>query len=152
MIAVVQRVSSATVRVDGKITGECKKGLMILLGVEGGDDEKHADALAVKLSKLRIFKDENDKMNLSVLDVGGSAVVVSNFTLNADYKKGNRPNYLAGAEPARANELYEYFSNALRLCGLHVENGIFGAEMECTIVNDGPVTLVIDSKILVKQK
>lgn len=151
MIAVVQRVSSAVVRVDGKITGECKKGLMILLGVENGDNEKHADTLAAKLSKLRIFKDENDKMNLSVLDVGGSAVVVSNFTLNADYKKGNRPNYLGGAEPDEANRLYEYFSNSLRACGLHVENGIFGADMECSIVNDGPVTLVIDSKILVKQ-
>jgi len=150
MIAVVQRVSSACVKVDGKITGECGKGLMILLGVEGGDDEKHAETLAVKLSKLRIFRDENDKMNLSVLDVGGSALVVSNFTLNADYKKGNRPNYLLGAEPERANRLYEHFSSALRDCGLHVENGVFGADMECTIVNEGPVTLIIDSKILVK--
>ena len=151
MIAVVQRVSSAFVKVDGEITGKCGNGIMILLGVEGNDDEKHADALALKLSKLRIFKDDNDKMNLSVLDVGGSALVVSNFTLNADYKKGNRPNYLLGAEPNTANRLYEYFSDSLRKCGLHVENGVFGADMECSIVNDGPVTLVIDSKVLVKQ-
>jgi len=150
MIAVVQRVSSASVKVDGNITGNCGKGLMILLGVEAIDNEKHADTLAAKLSKLRIFNDENGKMNLSVLDVSGSALVVSNFTLNADYKKGNRPNYLLGAEPERAKRLYEYFSESLRSCGLHVENGVFGAEMECNIVNDGPVTLVIDSKLLVR--
>ena len=150
MIAVVQRVSSASVKVDGAVTGSCGKGLMILLGVEENDNEKHAQTLAVKLSKLRIFKDENDKMNLSVLDVGGAALVVSNFTLNADYKKGNRPNYLRSAEPGVANKLYEYFSECLRECGLHVENGVFGADMECTIINDGPVTLIIDSKELLK--
>ena len=150
MIAVVQRVSSASVKVDGAITGSCNGGLMILLGVEENDDEKHAETLAVKLSKLRIFNDLNDKMNLSVLDVGGSALVVSNFTLNADYKKGNRPNYLKGAAPDKADRLYEYFSECLRNCGLHVENGIFGAHMECSIINDGPVTLIIDSKELVK--
>lgn len=150
MIAVVQRVSSASVVVDGKITGQCNEGLMILLGVEAEDNEKHAEVLASKLSKLRIFRDENDKMNLSVLDINGSALVVSNFTLNAEYKKGNRPNYLKGAEPSRANELYEFFSARLRECGVPVENGVFGAHMECNIVNDGPVTLIIDSKELVK--
>lgn len=150
MIAVIQRVSRAEVRVEGEITGRCEKGFFILLGVEGGDDENHARTLAVKISKLRIFNDENGKMNLSLLDVGGSALVVSNFTLNADYKKGNRPNYLLGAEPERANRLYEYFLDQLRECNIHVENGIFGEEMQCNIVNEGPVTLVVDSKVLVK--
>ncbi len=150
MIAVIQRVSRASVKVEGRITGECENGLMILLGVEADDDENHASVLAVKLSKLRIFKDENDKMNLSLLDVGGSALVVSNFTLNADYKKGNRPNYLKGAAPEKADRLYIYFTECLRGCGIHVETGVFGAHMECSIVNDGPVTLIIDSKELVK--
>ena len=146
MIAVVQRVSSATVRVDGKITGECKKGLMILLGVEGGDDEKHADALAVKLSKLRIFKDENDKMNLSIKDVNGSVLMVSQFTLLADARHGRRPSFIKAARPEQAEPLFEETCELVRRKGVHVETGRFRTHMEVALVNDGPVTILLDSK------
>ncbi len=148
MIAVIQSVKRASVTVDGTLVGKCGEGMMILLGVEGADTERDARALAEKLSKLRIYKDDEGKMNRSLLDIGGEALVVSNFTLNADYKKGNRPSYFGGAEPKEAERLYLFFSEALRTCGIHVENGVFGAEMECEILNHGPCTLVIDSKVL----
>jgi D-tyrosyl-tRNA(Tyr) deacylase len=148
MTAVIQVVKKARVTVDGAVTGECGYGLMILLGVAGGDTEHDADVLADKLTKLRVFKDGDGKMNLSVADVGGSALVVSNFTLNADYKKGNRPSYFLGAAPDEAERLYLYFSERMRRNGIHTENGVFGAEMECEIHNSGPCTLVIDSRVL----
>lgn len=148
MTAVIQVVKKASVAVEGKITGECGYGLMILLGVAGGDTERDAEVLADKITKLRIFKDGDGKMNLSLPDVGGSALVVSNFTLNADYKKGNRPSYFLGAPPEEAERLYLYFSDRMRHNGIHTENGIFGAEMDCEIHNFGPCTLVIDSRVL----
>lgn len=150
MIAVLQRVSKASVSVDGAIVGKCGKGLAILLGVADGDNEKDAKTLAEKISKLRIFTDENDKMNLSVMDIDGEALVVSNFTLLANYAHGNRPDYMQAAKPAEADRLYEYFCTELGGKLKSVEKGIFGADMALEISNDGPVTIVMDSKILVK--
>ncbi len=151
MKAVIQRVSSAKVTVEGKITGECGKGLAILLGVAEGDGERDAELLAQKIAKLRIFTDENDKMNLSLIDIGGSAVVVSQFTLLANYKKGNRPDYLAAASPDEANRLYEYFiAHFEEAIGKSVGRGVFGAHMAYDIHNDGPVTIVMDSDVLKK--
>jgi len=150
MVAVLQRVSSAQVISDGVLTGKIGPGLAILLGVYQGDQEKDAEALAVKISKLRIFNDENDKMNLSVLDINGSAIVVSNFSLCANYKHGNRPDYLDAEKPERANQLYEYFVSELRKFVSDVQTGVFGAKMAYSIENDGPITIVMDSKVLLK--
>ena len=148
MIAVIQRVKRASVVIDGNEAGKCGHGLMILLGVAEGDTRLDADAMAAKISKLRIFCDENDKMNLSVKDVDGEILVVSNFTLLANYAKGNRPDYLNSAAPDVANELYEYFVSLVKNEVKHVGTGVFGADMEVTIVNDGPVTIVMDSRVL----
>ena len=148
MIAVLQRVFNATVYADGILSGSIEKGLYILLGVENNDDEKSAELLAEKISKLRIFSDENGKMNLSVNDVNGEALVVSNFTLNANYSHGNRPDYLAGASPEVANRLYEYFVELLRKKVRKVETGIFGADMRTDMSTDGPVTIVMNSAVL----
>ena len=151
MICVLQRVKRASVVVDGQTVGECKAGLCILLGVADGDTEEDARALAEKAINLRIFTDENDKMNLSLKDIDGEALVVSNFTLLASYRKGRRPDYMMAAAPAEANRLYEYFSGLLKCELKHTAQGIFGADMELTIVNDGPVTIVMDSKVLLKK-
>lgn len=148
MIAVIQRVSRSSVSVDGETCGECGRGLMILLGVARGDGERDAELLAAKIAKLRIFCDEAGKMNLSVKDIGGEALVVSQFTLLANYKKGNRPDYFGAEEPSRANELYEYFVSLMRGELSHVGVGKFGADMRVEIVNDGPVTIVMDSEKL----
>lgn len=147
MIAVIQRVSGASVSVDGNVTGECGQGLCVLLGVAREDTREDAEALARKIINLRIFEDDCGKMNRSILDVGGSMLVVSNFTLLASYKKGNRPDYMGAAAPDTANELYEYFS---QLCERSVPTGkgIFGADMKLRIDNDGPVTIVMDSRVL----
>lgn len=147
MIAVIQRVAHASVRVEGELVGQCGKGLCILLGVAKNDSRADAEVLAQKIAKLRIFEDENGKMNLSVLDVGGSILAVSNFTLLAAYKKGNRPDYMGAAAPVEANELYEHF---VAECSRAVptEKGVFGADMKLEILNDGPVTIVMDSKVL----
>ena len=150
MIAVIQRVKNSSVRVDGELCGECGKGLMILLGVAEGDCEEDARLLSSKILKLRIFSDENGKMNLSVKDIGGEALIVSNFTLLANYKKGNRPDYMNAAAPARANELYEYFTSLMCAELAHVATGEFGADMAVSLLNDGPVTIVMDSQILKK--
>ncbi len=150
MIAVLQRVSSAKVVSNGVLTGDIGVGLAILLGVCQGDQEIDADVLSAKIAKLRIFNDENDKMNLSVLDINGSAIVVSNFSLCANYKHGNRPDYLNAEQPQRANELYEYFVSKLKEYIPDVQTGVFGAKMSYTIENDGPITIVMDSKILLK--
>lgn len=150
MIAVIQRVKNSSVSVEGELCGECGRGLMILLGVAEGDSEEHARLLSSKILKLRIFSDENGKMNLSVKDVGGEALIVSNFTLLANYKKGNRPDYMSAAAPTRANELYEYFTSLMRAELEHVATGEFGADMAVSILNDGPVTIVMDSQILKK--
>ena len=148
MKAVLQRVSRASVAVDGQTVGECGHGLMILIGVAEGDTRTDADVLAAKISKLRIFCDENDKMNLSVKDIDGEMLVVSNFTLLANYAKGNRPDYMNAAAPDMANELYEYFVSLVEKEVKHVGCGVFGGDMEVSIVNDGPVTIVMDSKVL----
>lgn len=150
MIAVIQRVKNSSVSVEGELCGECGRGLMILLGVAEGDSEEDARLLSSKILKLRIFSDENGKMNLSVKDVGGEALIVSNFTLLANYKKGNRPDYMSAAAPTRANELYEYFTSLMRAELEHVATGEFGADMAVSILNDGPVTIVMDSQILKK--
>ena len=152
MIAVLQRVSHASVTVEKKIVGQCEKGLAVLLGVSGEDTEKDAEVLSAKIARLRIFNDENDKMNLSILDIGGEALVVSNFTLLANYRHGNRPDYMAAAAPAVAERLYEEFCRLLSLqLGKPVETGVFGAEMKVDIMGDGPITIVMDSKVLIKK-
>lgn len=150
MIAVLQRVLSAAVTADGESAGSIDAGLFILLGVLDGDTEEDARLLAEKIAKLRIFTDENDKMNLSVTDVGGGALVVSNFTLAANYAKGNRPDYLRAAAPTVAEPLYIRFSEFLRERVGRVENGVFGADMKIAMTADGPVTIVMDSAVLHK--
>ena len=152
MKAVLQRVKNANVRVDGEVVGECGEGLMILLGVAQGDTEEDARLLSTKICNLRIFTDENDKMNLSVKDIDGEALVISQFTLMANYKKGNRPDYLESAPPAEANRLYEYFKGLMASELRHVGCGVFGAHMEVSLVNNGPVTIVMDSEVLKKKK
>ena len=152
MIAVLQRVSSADVTVNGNVIGRCDAGLCILLGVSVGDTKEDADLLASKIVKLRIFTDENDKMNLSVKDINGGALVISNFTLLANYRHGNRPEYMNAARPEQANELYEYFIGLMKKELSHVEGGMFGEHMHLHIENDGPVTIVMDSQELKKKK
>ena len=151
MKLVVQRVEYASVSVDGAIIGECKNGLMLLLGVAEGDTREDADALARKLLGLRIFTDENDKMNLSIKDIGGEALVVSNFTLLANYRKGNRPDYMQAAKPDVARELYEYFAGLISAELSHVGMGAFGEHMQIDMRADGPVTIVMDSEVLLKR-
>lgn len=148
MIAVIQRVKNSNVKIDGCLRGQCSEGLMILLGVASEDTREDAELLAKKIAKLRIFCDENGKMNLSVLDVGGEALIVSQFTLLANYKKGNRPDYFGAAEPSVAIPLYEYFVELMRQQLRHVETGEFGADMQVSILNDGPVTIIMDSNKL----
>ncbi len=151
MIAVIQRVQHASVVVDEKEIGKCKHGLLVLLGVAQGDDEADAEVLAEKISKLRIFSDENDKINLSVNDIGGGVLVVPNFTLLASCRKGNRPDFVNSAPPVVANELYEHFCSYLSKLVPSVETGEFGAHMEVSLLNDGPFTVVINSRELNKQ-
>ena len=152
MKAVLQRVKRANVKVDGEIVGECGEGLMILLGVANGDTETDAQLLGTKICNLRIFTDENDKMNLSIKSIDGEALVISQFTLMANYRHGNRPDYLESAPPAEANRLYEYFKELMSKELKHVGCGVFGAHMEVELVNNGPVTIVMDSEILKNKK
>lgn len=152
MKAVIQRVKHASVVVDGVEVGACGEGLMILLGVAQGDSEEDAKLLATKICNLRIFTDENDKMNLSVKNIDGEALVISQFTLMANYKHGNRPDYLESAPPAEANRLYEYFKGLMAAELKHVGCGVFGAHMEVSLLNNGPVTIVMDSEVLKKKK
>ena len=149
MKAIIQRVSRASVEVEGETVGKIGRGFMVLLGVEQGDDEKEARLLADKVSGLRVFTDENDKMNLSLADIDGEMLVISNFTLCADCSHGRRPSFIRAARPETAEPLYEYFCGRLTENGVkNVERGIFGADMQVSLVNDGPVTLDIDSKDL----
>ena len=146
MRAVVQRVVKADVTVEEKVTGSIEKGLMILLGVEDEDEEGDAVYLAEKIAGLRIFEDEDGKMNLSVKDVGGDLLAVSQFTLFGDCRKGKRPSFIKAARPDKANALYRKFVALCEEQGLRVEEGIFQAEMLVRIYNDGPVTILMDSK------
>ena len=149
MKAVIQRVKYASVKIDGEIVGACNKGFMILLGVQQGDTEEDADKLLKKVPVLRIFEDENGKMNKSLLDVNGEALVVSQFTLLADCSHGRRPSFINSAPPDIANALYEYFVQGMKDAGVsRVETGEFGADMAVELLNDGPVTILLDSKEL----
>lgn len=152
MKAVIQRVSEASVSVDGRIVGACQRGYLLLLGVAEGDTEEDAELLARKIAGLRIFPDENGKMNLSVRDIDGEILVISQFTLLADYRHGNRPDFLASAKPEEANRLYESFKGLLQKEVRRLECGIFGADMKVSLVNDGPVTICMDSTVLRKKK
>jgi D-tyrosyl-tRNA(Tyr) deacylase len=145
MRAVVQRVSEAGVTVEGCVTGAIGKGLLVLVGIGHGDTEETARALAAKIARLRIFQDAEGKMNLSVQDVGGGVLAVSQFTLLADTRKGNRPSFIDAAPPEAANRLYEAFCAALADLGLPVARGIFGAHMDVRLTNDGPVTIILDA-------
>jgi D-tyrosyl-tRNA(Tyr) deacylase len=144
MRALVQRVSEARVTVSGRVTGEIGGGLMILVCAMQGDSEAQADQLAAKIAKLRIFKDEAGKMNRSLADTGGAALVVSQFTLAADTSRGNRPGFSTAAPPDEGERLYHYFSGRLRALGIEVANGEFGADMDVSLVNQGPVTIWLE--------
>ena len=147
MRAVIQRVTEASVKVDGRITGAIKEGLLILVGVEDADTEEDIEWLVKKIVGLRIFNDENGVMNLSVMDVGGGLLAVSQFTLMASTKKGNRPSYIRASKGDFAEPMYEKFCNALeKESGRKVEKGIFGADMKVSLLNDGQVTIIMDTK------
>ncbi|MGN0459745.1 MAG: D-aminoacyl-tRNA deacylase [Ruminococcus sp.] len=151
MRIVLQRVSFANVEINKEIKGKCNSGFLVLLGVKQGDTEKEADFLASKVANLRVFSDENDKMNLSLLDIGGGALVISNFTLYADCSHGRRPSFINAEKPQRANELYEYFCRQLEKEGVSsVETGEFGADMKVSLLNDGPVTIILDTEEIMK--
>ena len=152
MIAVLQRAASASVRVENRTVGEIGGGLLILLGVATTDSERDAEALVRKIVRCRIFADEAGKMNRSLLDVGGAALVVSNFTLLANYTHGNRPDYFGAARPDTAVPLYERFCALMRAEGVSVSTGEFGADMRVMLEGDGPVTIVMDSKELISGK
>ncbi|WP_294266365.1 D-aminoacyl-tRNA deacylase [uncultured Chryseobacterium sp.] len=145
MKVVIQRVSEARVKVDGQTVGEIRKGLMLLIGVDENDEKSDANWLVQKILNLRIFGDEEDKLNLSVQDVQGEILCISQFTLIADYKKGNRPSFIKAAKPDKAVPLFEYFKEEISKSGLKTESGIFGADMKVSLINDGPVTIVMDS-------
>lgn len=148
MRAVIQRVSRAKVSVDGEKTGEIGRGILVLLGVSRDDAEKESDYLLEKILNLRIFEDDEEKMNLSLLDIKGELLVVSQFTLYGDARKGRRPSFIEAASPTRANELYEFFLNQARKQLSKVEAGRFQAMMDVELVNDGPVTILLDSSKL----
>lgn len=144
MRAVIQRVSGAAVWVDGDVVGQISQGLAILLGAAAGDDRRDVDVLIDKVVGLRIFRDDQQKMNLSVVDVGGSVLLISQFTLMADMRRGRRPSFVAAAPPGAAEPLIDYAVSRLANLGVPVETGVFGAEMSVELVNDGPVTIVLD--------
>lgn len=152
MKAVVERVKFARVRVDGETVGEINKGLLVLLGVFESDEKTDAELLAKKTAGLRIFSDENDKMNLSALSVGAEILVVSNFTLCADCKSGNRPSFSHAKAPKEAEELYRYFTDRLKALGINkTANGVFGADMKIETEMDGPITITLDTDVWSKQ-
>jgi len=145
MKTVVQRVLDANVKVDGEVVGQINKGFVVLLGVSDNDNKEKVDYLVKKITNLRVFKDENDKMNLSLKDVGGELLIISQFTLYADCSRGNRPSFASAGNPKLANELYEYFINECRKLGFKVQHGIFGADMKVNLLNDGPVTILLEN-------
>lgn len=147
MKIVLQRVSEANVKVNSEIVGKINNGLLLLIGIDEQDEKTDADWLIKKIIDLRIFSDEDGKMNLSVKDISGEILCISQFTLLADYKKGNRPSYIKAAKPEKAIPLFDYFKDELKKNSLlKVESGIFGADMKVSLINDGPVTIVLDSK------
>ncbi|MFC0345246.1 D-aminoacyl-tRNA deacylase [Epilithonimonas hispanica] len=146
MKVVLQRVSEANVKVDNEVVGKIEKGLMLLIGVDENDENTDADWLVKKILDVRVFSDEDGKMNHSVKDINGEILCISQFTLISDYKKGNRPSYIKAARPDKAIPLFEYFKEEMKKSGLKTESGIFGADMKVSLINDGPVTLVFDSK------
>jgi len=147
MKIVLQRVSEANVKVNSEIVGKINNGLLLLVGIDEQDENTDADWLIKKIIDLRIFSDKDGKMNLSVKDISGEILCISQFTLLADYKKGNRPSYIKAAKPEKATPLFDYFKNEIKKNSqLKVESGIFGADMKVSLVNDGPVTIVLDSK------
>lgn len=148
MKAVIQRVKNAKVEVDGEVVGKIGEGFLVLVGVADGDTNADAEILAAKTAKLRVFVDENDKMNKSITDIGGEVLAVSQFTLCADVRKGNRPSFIDAAAPDEANRLYEYYCEQLKQNGIGiVEKGVFGAHMEVSLLNNGPVTILYDTEI-----
>ena len=144
MKIVVQRVKNAQVEVEGNTVGKINQGFLVLLGVTHGDTKEQADYLVKKLCNLRVFKDENDKMNLGLKDINGELLIVSQFTLYADCSNGNRPSFINAGKPEQAEELYEYFCEKCSENNIHVEKGIFGADMKVSLLNDGPVTIIIE--------
>lgn len=146
MKAVIQRVTHASVEVENQIVGQISSGLLLLIGVDESDTQEDASWLAQKILSLRIFSDAEGKLNLSVKDTGGEVLCISQFTLIADYKKGNRPSFIKAARPEPAIPLFEFFKEELKKSDLKIESGIFGADMKVSLLNDGPVTLVFDSK------
>lgn len=144
MKIIVQRVENAQVEVEGKTVGKIEKGFLVLLGITHKDTKEQANYLVKKLCKLRVFNDENNKMNLALKDVNGELLIVSQFTLYADCTEGNRPSFIEAAKPEQANELYKYFCSECEKNGIHVEKGIFGADMKVKLLNDGPVTIILE--------
>lgn len=144
MKLVIQRVKYASVKVDEKLIGSIQKGYMVLVGITDTDTKEICDYLANKLINLRVFDDENDNMNLALKDVGGDLLIISQFTLYGDTSKGNRPSFIKAAKPEISKPLYEYFCNKCKDLGMHVETGIFGADMKVELLNDGPVTIIME--------
>ncbi len=143
MKTVIQRVTNANVKVDNEIVGEIKQGLVVLLAISDKDEEKDVEKMASRIVNLRIFSDNNGKMNLSIKDINGELLVISQFTLYADCSKGNRPSFSNAGKPEHANKLYEYFIKTSKELGMHTEHGVFGADMKVSLTNDGPVTIEI---------
>ena len=146
MRLVIQRVSKASVEIEGKVNGKIDEGFMVLVGITNDDNKEVVEKMSDKLINLRIFEDENEKLNLSLMDVKGEILSISQFTLYANCKKGRRPSFLDAAKPDLSNPLYEYFNEYLEKKGVHVETGIFGAMMNVSLINDGPTTIILDSK------
>ncbi|HFK5563362.1 TPA: D-aminoacyl-tRNA deacylase [Elizabethkingia anophelis] len=146
MKVVIQRVSESKVVVENQSVGKIGKGFMLLIGIDENDEKQDADWLVQKILNLRVFGDEEGKMNLSIVDIKGDLLCISQFTLIADYKKGNRPSFIKAAKPDKAIPLFEYFKEEITKSGLKTESGIFGADMKVSLINDGPVTIVMDSK------
>ena len=146
MKVVIQRVSESGVVVENQSVGKIGKGFMLLIGIDENDEKQDADWLVQKILNLRVFGDEEGKLNLSILDIKGELLCISQFTLIADYKKGNRPSFIKAAKPDKAIPLFEYFKEEIAKSGLKTESGIFGADMKVSLTNDGPVTIVMDSK------
>ena len=146
----VQRVTESAVKVDGEVVGSINRGFLVLVGISDSDNREIADKMIDKLLKLRIFEDENGKTNLSIADVKGELLVISQFTLYADCRRGNRPSFTDAGKPDMANELYEYILSKISSLGFKTEHGIFGADMKVSLINDGPFTVMLDSKDIIK--